>query len=477
MSERPTKGSPEEDPEADQERRCPACDSVASPGDDRCLMCGNPLPVLAEPVRPARRLATEKLSRLRIGKRFTKRVAAPAAAVHATAREQEPSRSDEGEERRRPEGAALPGAEAAVIEAVMRERRSSGLIWLTLFFAAVIGLASYALLRYPVDPAVALFPTASPPAPTITQTPTWTPLPSSTSEPSATPTITPVPVPTDTPQPPRFHTVTAGETLFGLSLRYGVTADSIAEMNGFAANAGIQVSQQLAIPWPTPTPPLVPVQIEIGGELVVADPTDCLFHEISSGDTLLGIAARYRVDLEAILEVNRLTTQSILQPGDSVCIPDVVRGGVLRPTPGPSPTPTVTQPPPGPVLLYPVNNALIDPPEGPVVLQWSAVKHLADDEWYMVELTDLSDVDDHPKRGFARHTSLVLPSSWRPAVPEVHQMSWRVSIVRVTGERSDGSFIYTFGGNASQPDTFYWMGAEPTPTPAPTLTATPESVP
>jgi hypothetical protein len=53
-------------------------------------------------------------------------------------------------------------------------------------------------------------------------------------------------------------------------------------------------------------------------------------------------------------------------------------------------------------------------------------------------------------------------------------MEWLVSIVHVTGRRSDGGLIYTFGGNSSRPSFFLWQGAVPTATPNPTATPTPE---
>jgi LysM repeat protein len=329
------------------------------------------------------------------------------------------------------------------------------------------------MLQNPAVASLAIFPTETPLPPTITWTPTWTPLASETSPPTETPTITPTPRPTETPQPPRSHTVASGETLFGISLRYGVSMESIADASGLPADAALQVSQQLLIPWPTATPPLTAVEVEIGGETVIADPTDCQVYEIRNGDTFFGIAAGQRIDLRALMAANRLTEQSVLQPGDTICIPKIIRGGVLPPTPGPSPTPSPTEPPAGASLLYPIEGAEVTLADEPLFLQWVAVKDLAEDEQYMVELTDLSAVDSHPIRGFTRQNSFQVPGSWRPTVPEAHLMRWRVTIVRVVGERRDGSFIYTFLGRSSQDAYFTWVGAVPTPTP----TASPTPVP
>lgn len=370
------------------------------------------------------------------------------------------------------DGVVDDGRPPLVLESVMVERQSRLTLWLTAVFAVIIVVLGLLVLRYPASATVSFFPTPTPLPPTLTHTPTLTPIPTETSPPTETPTETPIPRPTETLQPPRSHSVQSGDTLFGLSLFYGVSVESITELNELVGG-GIQVNQQLLIPWPTATPPLVPIEVTIGDETIIADPTDCQRREILGGDTLFGIAAQTGVDLRALLAVNRLTDQSILQPGDTICIPQIIRGGVLPPTPGPSATPTNTPPPAGPQLLYPGRESVVEPPQGPLVLQWAAVKDLTDVEWYMVEVTDLTDVDSFPHRAFTRQNSFRVPVDWRPQVDENHYFRWRVSIVQVTGEREDGSFIYTFGGRESADSYFYWLGAVPTPTPTPSPTATP----
>jgi hypothetical protein len=179
-----------------------------------------------------------------------------------------------------------------------------------------------------------------------------------------------------------------------------------------------------------------------------------------------------------LLRLNRLAVDTIVQPGQTVCIPEIRFGGDLPPTPGPSPTPAPTRFPAGPQLLYPVNNTVVDT-DGLVALQWAAVKDLNDNEWYMIELTDINVLDVPPYRGFTRDNSFQIPSDWRPDVPEEHNFRWRISIVQVTDWRADGQPIYEYGGRFSEDAFFTWLGAiptaTPTQTPAPTPTATPEA--
>lgn len=436
--------------------RCPVCDSVVPPGANRCIMCGKTLPDRDE-ASEIDETSLEKDNRPHVIEIVTD------------------TPVEEDRERYQKVTEVAPDEDRQVLDSVMHERHSRITLWLVTFFIAVTFVLGILILQKPPAASIAFFPTATNPPATITRTATWTPLPTDTRAPTQTPTITPTPSPTDTPRPARFHSVQLGDTFFGLALRFGITADSIAEANSLTTGTGLQVSQELIIPWPTATPPLVPVEIQLGEEQIVADPTDCRMYEIQSGDTFFGIASRERINLEALITVNRLTEQSILQPGDQICIPTIIRGGVIPPTPGPSPTPTETQPPPGPDLLFPASGALIESPDSPVLLQWVTVKELSKSEWYMVELTDLTDVKSYPKRAFTRQTSFQVPNVWRPQVAETHVFRWQVTIVRVEGEREDGSFIYNFGGQSSKESFFSWPGAipSPTPTPSPTTLATP----
>ncbi len=431
------------------ERRCPVCDAVTAENATVCLMCGHALAVVAaaESVTIAKPVTTAELE------------ASPSPVIEPAA------------------DAPLPAPE--IVHSVMRERQAPLVLAMTAVFTIIILILSVLFWQYrPDQVSMVIAPSATPIPPTITLTPTWTPLPTETLPPTNPPTITPTPAPTSTPPPPRSHTVSSGETLFGLSFLYRVSIESITGLNSLPVDAQIQVNQNLLIPWPTATPPLDVVILEVNGETVVADPRHCDRYEVQAGDSIVGIASQFGMAFDLLARVNRITDATILQPGDTVCIPQIFYGNTadIPPTPGPSPTPTLTPPPAGPHLLYPVNEAAIEPPDGVLTLQWVAVKNLTEHEWYMVELADTNELDRLPQRGFTRDTSFKVPSAWRPNVPEDHRLCWRVSIVNVTGSRADGLPIYTFGGESSDPACFNWLGAFPTPTPTPTFTPSPTPV-
>jgi len=104
------------------------------------------------------------------------------------------------------------------------------------------------------EPTATIIETGSLPQPTATITDT-----STLSQPAATvteastaalPTSTPAP-PTGTPKPPpTIHVVAAGENLYRIALRYGLTTGQLAAANGIANYGRVYVGQVLRIPVP-----------------------------------------------------------------------------------------------------------------------------------------------------------------------------------------------------------------------------------
>ena len=440
--------------------RCPHCDSVVDAKSTQCLMCGGQLTHLIEleATTQAIVIAAEEIVPLQVETETA--VTPPPPPLPIPVQESSP---DE-----------LHTVTSNEFVAIMHERQSRAVFSLTAVFTIIILILGSLVLRYqaPIS-TLAFVPTATAVPPTATMTPTTTATPTQTPLATATPTLTTTPAPTETPAPERLHILVSGQTLIGLSLIYDVSPDSIAALNGFDVDTPIQEGQSLTVPWPTATPPLEPVAIEVNGETVVADPQGCPLHQIQTGESIASIANQYGLNLDLLLRVNRLTTDVIVQPGQTICIPEIKVGVELPPTAGPSPTLAPTQFPAGPQLLYPIDGAIIMDSDATVLLQWTAVKDLQPDEQYMVEVTNLNVLDVPPYRGFTRDNAYHLPSNWRPTVPQPHTFQWRVSIVQVTDQRADGQPIYHYGGRFSQTTTFTWLGAIPTATPTATPTPSP----
>lgn len=85
------------------------------------------------------------------------------------------------------------------------------------------------------------------------------------------------------PEPPGLdtHVVLAGETLFEIAAKYGVTPQTLAFNNGFTDTSELKTGQPLLI-----TPP------------------DVVVYDVVEGDTILGIAQRFGVSAERINVLN-----------------------------------------------------------------------------------------------------------------------------------------------------------------------------
>ncbi len=97
------------------------------------------------------------------------------------------------------------------------------------------------------------------------------------------------------------HVVSAGETLSGIALRYGVTVDEIVRANGLNNPDLIYVGQVLVIPRLD----------QAGGQI----------YTIQRGDTLSAIARRYGVTVEAIVAANNLPNRDSIFAGQQLTIP------------------------------------------------------------------------------------------------------------------------------------------------------------
>lgn len=181
---------------------------------------------------------------------------------------------------------------------------------------------------------------------------------------------TPTTVPTATPVADKgvWHTVRSGESLYRIALWYSTTVAAIAEANGLADPNRIYVGQQLWIPqaggsMPAPTaqptampsatptrlpPSATPAATMTPTTLPVATPTRALtptplagtglWHTVGWGDTLSGIALRYGVTVQAIMQANGLANANLVRLGQRLWIP--TGGAAPAPTPTRSATPT-----------------------------------------------------------------------------------------------------------------------------------------
>jgi LysM repeat protein len=105
------------------------------------------------------------------------------------------------------------------------------------------------------------------------------------------------------------HVVQRGETLFRISLRYGVPMDRIVAANNILNPAQIFAGQQLVIP--TENEPAAPAASE-GAPIQ---------HTVQPGEILGRIANQYGVSMASILQANHISNPSLLYAGQVINIP------------------------------------------------------------------------------------------------------------------------------------------------------------
>jgi LysM repeat protein len=276
-------------------------------------------------------------------------------------------------------------------------------------------------------------------APTNTVPPTFTPQPSPTE----------TQAPTDTPLPPLQYTVVQADTCVKIAAENGVSSQSIIQLNALDANCTLSVGQVLLIPQPTPTPTAQPTAT-LNAALMTSVPRAT--YTVHAGDTLQGIATFYGVTVADLMEVNGLTdAQSIFT--DQVLIIPLER----RVTPGPTPTATPPPPWPAPNQLLPADGQTFGAAEAGVTLQWTSVGTLRPNEYYYVEVEDVTCNCAAFQREAVTDTTWIVPADFRPTDGTVHIYRWTVTTVRLR-DGTEAQPVYDPAGTTSAHRVFSWSG-------------------
>jgi len=102
------------------------------------------------------------------------------------------------------------------------------------------------------------------------------------------------------------YTIQTGDTLFLLAQRFGVTIQSILDLNPSILPGDLRVAQIICIPIAT-TP--------------VVCPANTFAYTIVAGDTIFSLAQRFDVTTQSILEANPGISPENLRAGQQLCIP------------------------------------------------------------------------------------------------------------------------------------------------------------
>ncbi len=95
----------------------------------------------------------------------------------------------------------------------------------------------------------------------------------------------------------KSYTVKTGDSIGAIAKRFGLTIDTLVAMNGLKSARALRVGAELRVP-----------------------NMDGIVHVVGKGDTLASIAARYKIGLTALADVNDLGS-AMLKTGQSIFIP------------------------------------------------------------------------------------------------------------------------------------------------------------
>ncbi len=101
------------------------------------------------------------------------------------------------------------------------------------------------------------------------------------------------------------HVVQAGETLYRIAVRYGLTVEQLAAANGITNPALIYVGQVLVIP-------------NGDGESTASGTTS---YTVAAGDTLYSIARRFNTTVATLVSLNGLSNANVLYVGQVLVLP------------------------------------------------------------------------------------------------------------------------------------------------------------
>lgn len=126
------------------------------------------------------------------------------------------------------------------------------------------------------------------------------------------------------------HHVEKGETLYGLSKRYGVTVQQIMDANPGLTAEGLKSGTDIRIPCrdaanaaTLPAATLVPATKAAECDTVITGECQTM-HKVRRKETLYGIAQKYGLSVELLLQANpNIKDGEKLQKGQFLCIPTV----------------------------------------------------------------------------------------------------------------------------------------------------------
>lgn len=274
------------------------------------------------------------------------------------------------------------------------------------------------------------------------------------------PTPEPLPTETPTPLPPTTtyirHQVLTGETLLSISGEYDVSVEEIQTVNNLNDEL-IRAGDVLIIPV---------LQESSAAALAPQGPASLFQYTVRTGDTIISIAVNFGSTVEEILEVNNMTQNDLIRPGDELIIP--LRTAPAEVLESAATAVVETADPAGGAATAETNAIiyleprLIGPPDGgsiartdELLFRWISVDILKPNEWYVLLLYPENGVAQEFPSVWTKSTSYRLGPEFAPAAGQRAAYAWQVSLVRVKTDTA-GEMILEAASPASDVRRLVW---------------------
>ncbi len=121
---------------------------------------------------------------------------------------------------------------------------------------------------------------------------------------------------------PSSVTVRSGDTVSGIAAKYGLSTSTVLKLNGLKATSLIYPGQVLQLK-ATSTSSSSSSSSKTTTSSSSSSSTTKVTYTVKSGDTVSGIAAKYKVSTQSVLDANKLKMNSIIYVGQKLTIPGV----------------------------------------------------------------------------------------------------------------------------------------------------------